>query len=173
MPTWIRESSRWAIYLRDGLRCVYCGVTAAGLVADPNPENFLTLDHFKTRKAAGDNTPANLITCCYRCNRTRGNRTIKDFSLTMGWNYGAVRSRVLCARRRDVDLFREAAAVLLGEYDGIARADLVSLMTWRSRRQWAGEGDRAQWEGGIELCSACHRVSVLSDLDSRGEDPPF
>lgn len=59
---WIRESTRWAIYLRDGLRCFWCEKGYHDGVA-------LTLDHVVARAAGGDNSWGNLVTSCFSCNR--------------------------------------------------------------------------------------------------------
>ena len=67
---WIRNDRRLAIYLRDGLACVYCGqsVEEDGIV--------MTLDHLKPRSKGGKNEPTNLITACKTCNSSRGNRAV-------------------------------------------------------------------------------------------------
>jgi hypothetical protein len=69
---WIRQSTRLAIYLRDGLACAYCGST----VEDGAQ---LSLDHLKPRSHGGDNKPSNLVTCCSKCNSSRGNRSVRSF----------------------------------------------------------------------------------------------
>ena len=63
---WIRNEKRLAIYLRDGLACVYC----AESVEDGAT---LTLDHLKTHFRGGSNEAGNLVTACKRCNSSRGN----------------------------------------------------------------------------------------------------
>jgi hypothetical protein len=65
---WITQKKRLAIYLRDGLHCVYCGASV---------ENgaHLTLDHIRPVSIYGvDNSAKNLITCCDNCNTRRGKR---------------------------------------------------------------------------------------------------
>jgi hypothetical protein len=69
---WISQSSRLAIYLRDGLSCAYCGHSVE-LGAK------LTLDHLKAHSMGGDNKPTNLVTSCERCNKSRGNRPVSSF----------------------------------------------------------------------------------------------
>lgn len=73
MPDWIRARKRWAIYLRDGLRCVYCGVQAATLAL--GDEGFLTLDHFEPRGRGGPHGEGNLVTACYACNVAKSSRS--------------------------------------------------------------------------------------------------
>lgn len=71
---WCRNSTRLAIYLRDGLACSYCG---AGLEDNGTK---LTLDHLKPHSKDGDNHPSNLLTACKRCNSARGNRSVASFT---------------------------------------------------------------------------------------------
>lgn len=70
---WIRPVKRLAIYLRDGLACAYCG---------DGVENGakLTLDHLTPYSQGGCNCEANLVTCCNKCNSSRGNRDLAEFA---------------------------------------------------------------------------------------------
>jgi hypothetical protein len=71
---WIRPTTRLAIYLRDGLACVYCGA---------NVENGaqLSLDHVCARRRArvAVNSPRNLVTACLTCNVKRKDKPIHRF----------------------------------------------------------------------------------------------
>jgi 5-methylcytosine-specific restriction endonuclease McrA len=69
---WIRQNTRLAIYLRDGLSCCYCGESVEDGAR-------LTLDHLKPHSRGGGNEPTNLVTCCHRCNSSRGNRSVRAF----------------------------------------------------------------------------------------------
>lgn len=71
---WIRPERRLAIYLRDGLACVYCSGAVEGGVQ-------LTLDHVRTHRDGGGNENANLVTACKRCNDSRGARSVKKFAV--------------------------------------------------------------------------------------------
>jgi len=70
---WIRQEKRLAIYLRDGLACVYCG---AALETGAQ----FSLDHLTPHSQGGNNQPTNLVTCCSRCNSSRRNRPIAEFA---------------------------------------------------------------------------------------------
>ncbi|MCG8420603.1 MAG: HNH endonuclease [Proteobacteria bacterium] len=59
--------SRVNIYARDNYRCQYCGIKA--------PISDLTYDHVIPRSHGGMTTWTNIVTCCYECNRRKGNRT--------------------------------------------------------------------------------------------------
>jgi 5-methylcytosine-specific restriction endonuclease McrA len=67
---WISQHKRLAIYLRDGLACCYCG----------NSDCQLTLDHIKPHSKGGTNHESNLVTCCLKCNSSRGNRSYSKFA---------------------------------------------------------------------------------------------
>lgn len=67
MPSnWIRREKRLAIYLRDGLKCTYCGKTIE------EEGVLLTLDHLHVRCEKGSNSERNLVTACKDCNTKRG-----------------------------------------------------------------------------------------------------
>ena len=68
---WIKPYKRLAIYLRDGLSCVYCGATPDAL-GNRKPVT-LTLDHLLPQSYGGSNGEGNLVTCCLYCNSKRGN----------------------------------------------------------------------------------------------------
>jgi hypothetical protein len=69
---WIRQEKRLAIYLRDGLACVYCGAAAEQGAS-------LQLDHIIAVERGGKNQADNLVTCCDRCNQAKGCRTLAAF----------------------------------------------------------------------------------------------
>jgi hypothetical protein len=94
---WIRQTTRLAIYLRDGMACAYCGSTVEGGAV-------LSLDHLVPHSAGGKNTPQNLVTCCMRCNRSRGTRSVRSFCRAVAAyverEAGAIERHVrACARR--------------------------------------------------------------------------
>lgn len=73
---WIAKNKRLAIYLRDGMCCAYCGsVLEDGIT--------LTLDHLTPRSQGGNNHETNLITCCQKCNSSRGDRDLGEFVATV------------------------------------------------------------------------------------------
>ena len=69
---WIRQEKRLAIYMRDGIACVYCDSSVEEGVK-------LTLDHLKPYSKGGSNHESNLVTCCMKCNSSRGTRPVKTF----------------------------------------------------------------------------------------------
>jgi len=73
---WIRDDKRLAIYLRDGLACVWCSVGVEQGVS-------LTLDHVVSRSAGGTHHENNLLTACMSCNARRGDRELIDFAAVM------------------------------------------------------------------------------------------
>lgn len=68
--SWIRRSTRWAIYARDRFCCVLCGYSAGV------PSEQRTLDHVVPRCYGGSNEPSNLITAHRSCNFSRQDRPL-------------------------------------------------------------------------------------------------
>jgi len=119
---WIRQSSRLAIYLRDGCSCAYCGATLEDGAR-------LTLDHLTPHSHGGGNGPENLVCCCSRCNSARGARSVAAFSRTVAAYLGlpaaagreiAAHARA-CARRAMAGPRREARE-LIARRGSVARA---------------------------------------------------
>lgn len=102
MARWINNKTRLAIYLRDGLACVYCGSS----IEDGHQ---LSLDHLKPRSKGGCNSPKNLVTCCRKCNSSRGNRPVKVFAEKvaeyLGHNVQAdqILKNIAACRKRKLD----------------------------------------------------------------------
>ena len=70
VPIRLQILSRKNIYLRDGHRCMYCGVF--------RPSEQLTLDHIFPRSRGGKNEWDNLVTACHRCNHRKADRTPEE-----------------------------------------------------------------------------------------------
>jgi len=107
---WIRPERRLAIYLRDGLACVWC--------SQPLEEGVvLTLDHVRPHAAGGGHEAENLVTSCHRCNSSRGKRGVTAFAravaiyLDHGQDPAAIVARVRATVRRGLDL-AEAKAII-------------------------------------------------------------
>ena len=66
IPHQTRALSRKNILLRDRNTCQYCGESMA--------PSELTLDHVIPRSRGGNSTWENLVACCHRCNRQKGDR---------------------------------------------------------------------------------------------------
>jgi 5-methylcytosine-specific restriction endonuclease McrA len=62
--------SRANIYARDGFRCQYCGKRFE--------TQDLTFDHVVPKRNGGRTQWTNIVTSCYRCNRTKGGRTLRE-----------------------------------------------------------------------------------------------
>jgi hypothetical protein len=65
--SWIRKTTRFAIYARDGFDCWFCN----GLFPLAYDGYKLTLDHITPMSQGGDDSPGNLITACHDCNSRR------------------------------------------------------------------------------------------------------
>lgn len=100
---WIRKEKRLAIYLRDGLACVWCGEGVEDGAT-------LTLDHLRPHSKGGENGATNLVTSCARCNSSRGNRTVRGFAravasyLDHGVEAGDIVRHITRVRTRNVNV---------------------------------------------------------------------
>ena len=120
---WCRPSTRLAIYLRDGLACVYCAAAA-------ETGTTLCLDHVIPASKGGGNAPRNLVTACKRCNDSRGNRSLSVFAaaiaayLNRGAQPGAIVKDVRACQRRSLP--RAEACDLLARRGSVSRVLLTS-----------------------------------------------
>jgi 5-methylcytosine-specific restriction endonuclease McrA len=65
---WIPAKVRAAIFERDGEKCVYCG-----------ERDVLTIDHRTPTVRGGDDSDANLQSCCRLCNSDKRNMTHEEY----------------------------------------------------------------------------------------------
>ena len=111
MPQWIRPARRWAVYLRDGLTCQYCGAHLIALTLVRG--SFLVLDHVQAQSAGGGHGWSNLVTACYNCNLLKARTGQQEWLEVLKKDVGAWHD----AHRRRAEvgesLFRHRAAALL------------------------------------------------------------
>ena len=77
----IEQGVSWAVFRRDKYKCRYCG-------KDDVP---LTVDHLVLWEEGGPSIEENLVACCRRCNKARGNMQLdewlpSDYCRKMGEN---------------------------------------------------------------------------------------
>lgn len=115
---WCRPSTRLAIYLRDGLCCAYCGNSVEDGAS-------LTLDHLRPYSRGGSNDPSNLVTCCARCNSSRGNRSVASFARAVAdyLDHGVTAEEITSHVRRTVRraLPRAEALEMISRRGSVAR----------------------------------------------------
>ena len=114
---WCRPSTRLAIYLRDGLACVWCGLSTEDGAS-------LSLDHLRPYSAGGSNGPTNLVTCCARCNSSRGARTVAEFARVAAAYHGTDAAEIVAHVRRTARraLPRAEALALIARRGTVAAA---------------------------------------------------
>lgn len=117
---WLRQEKRLAIYLRDGLACIYCGATIEEGAS-------LSLDHVKPYSEGGSNSERNLVTCCAKCNSSRGNRPVADFAAAVAGyvNHGVTAEDILSdirsRTRRSLAPYKAEAKALVARRGTVAR----------------------------------------------------
>lgn len=64
--------NRQRLFRRDDFQCGYCG-----------SKKNLTIDHIIPKSKGGTNSWTNLVTCCYNCNRAKGNKTLEEANMKL------------------------------------------------------------------------------------------
>lgn len=83
---WIKPLRRLAIYLRDGMACVYC---TRAIESDEGVT--LSLDHIRCEVNGGGNESTNLVTACTLCNSRRGKKSVREFAQVVVGYHGQER----------------------------------------------------------------------------------
>lgn len=122
---WIRQEKRLAIYARDGFACCWCGECVENGAS-------LSLDHVKPHSKGGSNDHTNLVTCCSRCNSSRGDRSVVKFAEATAYlNHGAKASEIIshvkAVVKRPLDV--TAAKELIARRGSVARVLAVKSTT--------------------------------------------
>lgn len=89
---WISDTLRLSIYLRDGLACVWCGrgIESSDGWRGSDECVRLSVDHAVPESCGGSDEHTNLITSCFLCNSTRGNKSVEEFAEIAGAYFGRV-----------------------------------------------------------------------------------
>lgn len=97
--SWIRKSTRFAIYHRDGWRCAFC-------VRAVHP-GTATLDHIRPESRGGTHASTNLTTACGRCNSSRRAMPLRTFIQKSGLaqfvGVEAIARNIVARARRPID----------------------------------------------------------------------
>jgi hypothetical protein len=110
---WCRKDLRLAIYLRDGMACMWCGATLEDGAQ-------LSLDHVNPHSNGGGNGADNLICACSKCNKSRGKRSAQAFAkATANYvNHGVTATQILAAIKthiaQPIKKYRDEAKSILG-----------------------------------------------------------
>lgn len=65
--------SRKSVFMRDGMRCTYCGTAT----------ETLTVDHVVPRSLGGEHKWTNVTTACITDNQRKGNKTLEELGWTL------------------------------------------------------------------------------------------
>lgn len=76
----ISGATQQKIWVSDGLRCVYCH--------QPMGKVQLTVDHFHPLESGGANNTSNLLSCCRKCNKSKGSMSAQDWCSKLRPEYG-------------------------------------------------------------------------------------
>lgn len=151
--SWIRPTTRLAIYLRDGLACLYCGrlwrETGTGLTIDHVvPRGGFGGGDGADREDRGTNDPANLVTACRDCNRQRQTLSAPAFARWLGISEEEIRDRIVRARDGEIDR-KTARALHADPPEWLRDLRVASTMLPGDQRRWAcGQVDLFSPPGG-------------------------
>ncbi|PRY21407.1 5-methylcytosine-specific restriction endonuclease McrA [Aliiruegeria haliotis] len=67
--------TRYHLFLRDEFRCQYCGDTFRA--------KDLTFDHIVPRSRGGGSSWSNIVACCARDNRRKGNKSLREAGMKL------------------------------------------------------------------------------------------
>jgi hypothetical protein len=118
---WIRQEKRLALYLLNGMSCVWCRKSVEDGIT-------LSLDHVIPHVNGGTNHESNLVCACTTCNSSRGDRPAEAFAAVVADyvnnNFTAADILNDIARRTSTDLkpFRAEAKNLIARRGSAARA---------------------------------------------------
>ena len=71
---WLRPEKRIAIHIRDGWKCVYCGMCLKEVA-----KGVRQIDHLIPVACGGDNSAANLVSACAWCNNAKSDEPFTEF----------------------------------------------------------------------------------------------
>ena len=118
---WIRQDKRLAIYLRDGMACMWCGATVEDGAT-------LSLDHIKPASQGGSNSERNLVCSCMTCNTRRSDRdaTVWAEIVAAHCNHGLTGEAIMAAvrsnTRKSLKEYRIEAKQLIARRGSAAKA---------------------------------------------------
>ena len=109
--SWIRADLRWALYIRDGFRCAWCGKTCE--------DDDLTLDHlFARNHPQRDNHPSRLTVACVHCNLSKKGTPLAEWLKTLR-DRGTLPVAMQALRRRHAPTDRKAGERKRQEVRGV------------------------------------------------------
>ena len=73
-------SVQWKVWYRDGLQCMYCGVTKVPL----------TVDHYVPLQHGGANEMENYLTSCRPCNKAKGDKLPEEWCSERGYDHDTI-----------------------------------------------------------------------------------
>lgn len=76
----ISGSVQQKVWLADGLKCMFC----SGKMGEVQ----LTIDHFVPLELGGKNDTSNYLSCCRKCNKSKGAMPALDWCTLKGLDYG-------------------------------------------------------------------------------------
>jgi predicted molibdopterin-dependent oxidoreductase YjgC len=102
---------RYAIYLRDRCRCIYCGQAVIPGIHHSVDTAAANLEHVRawTHQAVGANEDAAaLMTSCAACNLSKKATPLKTWAASKGLDLSEIRKEIRRRKARKIDLAKAA-----------------------------------------------------------------
>ena len=158
----ITKRTRFRVFKRDGFTCGYCGRTP--------PAAILEIDHIEPVASGGTDTPDNLITACFDCNRGKGaeHLSIVPESLKARAARIAESEAQLKAYRKVVDAKRER------ENEDIQRLSSINVAFFGEEMFTRyGESVRVNFLPRINITDLCYYLGVACERFPDDEQRAF
>jgi 5-methylcytosine-specific restriction endonuclease McrA len=78
--------SRRGVLIRDGYKCIYCGLTPGGVQRGKMlTKSHFTVDHIVPKSRNGKDTWSNTACACESCNHRKGSRLPNEAGMRLKW----------------------------------------------------------------------------------------
>jgi molybdopterin/thiamine biosynthesis adenylyltransferase len=161
------KRTRFAVWLRDDFRCVFCGLD---FLRDYQSLHLASVDHVKPRVKGGSNDMENLVSCCTSCNCLKADSEIE--SLEEGRELIAVRRSMLMGQF--VELAREYGIQFPRDIDGPTAQAMAAFDTANSLKAFTYHAERLSKEirdVGGRVTRINRNLSTLSFFHELFETP--
>lgn len=99
---------RYAIYLRDGLTCCYCGGTVIPGIHHSVSTAAANLEHLTCWSNGGADDARNMMTSCAHCNQSRKATKLTVWAASQGLDITTIRKEIRRRKARKINLKKAA-----------------------------------------------------------------
>lgn len=118
----IKKNIRFEIFKRDDFRCQYCGRQV--------PNTVLEIDHIIPASEGGGDSPGNLITSCFDCNRGKSGTPLNNKKLTSFTDQKELLENEMIQRKAYEELLKEKQWEIENDYQNAESYIGNELLNW-------------------------------------------